>query len=520
MIWALLAFGCARPELPDADPAFDIEVSAVDAVDPARAAIEWFVPSLAGDVGVENLVARALAEAHRTHLDNRAAETRKDLSRIRRAIADRGLPDVFVGIPYVESRLHPEATSPQCAGGPWQFLPEVAVSQGLTVAGCTFAGADPADPLWSPGRVLPSRENRPYIGANGCRIASCERDDRRDLTRSTRAALAYLDASSTFPPIAASRHAVPLTVMSFNGGVGTVQKYLAATEPDDPFAILSECATGDCLVLPSETAWYLPRVVAAAAIVACNGSSPDDEALADWSRSDLCGTLHAAGLAPAPATARDVLIAAAGKGRTVGLASLDVAGFGMIDERQDIEQALADALGDIDGVSLILGVPGEDADALTAEGADVVINGEIGRRGDRVWLRLRSSDARRQVFSLIDVDTFDRSSATDLAADVLVGPLRDRSADAVERLVDARRAELTSCLPDARLGDRALVTVSIDGDGRASTLSVGPDRIDPEAATCIADRIAAMSFPRELAGAGATLEIGVEGPPLADAEEP
>lgn len=504
---ALLA-GCASAPADEPGPVEVVDVVSVPSLEPAHAAVARFVPSLAGDPRFAGLVAIALDEAHRTNLILRAQRTRKEAAALRSTLAKAGQPDVFLGIPYVESRLHAEATSPACAGGHWQFLPEVAIEYGLRVSGCTITGVETP---WSPGDLLGTKESRPYLGAGGCQITTCAVDDRRDLARSTAAALHYLDDAARWPELQGP-YVVPLQIMSFNGGVGTVQHWLRDVEPGDTFGELTECSQGRCDHLPRETALYLPRVVAAAAIVACNSSSAASIDLADFARSDLCGAFYTAGLGQEPASAQDVLVARAGKGLSVGLESLELQGYPLLEDRASIEQELALALAGVPGVTVVQGVPGEDAEALRESGADVVISGSIGRRNGRPWIRLNAGD--RAMFAMIDPATFDRAHALDFAADLLVGPVREHADKALVDLLSARGGELVSCLPGAERGDRATISLVVDAKGHGAVLA-GPDGPTVD---CLAARIDAMTLPTELAGAAATIDVGLEAPSLADGD--
>lgn len=519
-IWWLAALtGCAAaPKAPEIvrspDPVaetHEVSVTAVIPDGPARAAVAAFVPSLAGNRDFERLVGQALIAASRSELPKRAVESRKELAKLRGRIAAAGLPDVVVGVPYRESHLRSDLVSPACAAGPWQFLPEVAVDEGLAIRNCTIETAD-GEQLWTPTDALPSRERRPYL-SNGCAISHCEVDQRLSLDRSTAAALHWLDRASRDTKWVNHPDRIPLTLMAFNAGSGGVAHFLGAIGDEAPFDVASACATGDCLVLPHETAWYVPNVVAAAAIVACYGGSVDVPELADWPRSDLCAAMYDAGLGPAPVDATTALAAAAKRGLTIGILPLTTAGYGMDVERNRVEYELVATLLAIPGVTVVQGVPGDDAAALIDEGASVVIQGELGRRADRTWLRLSGT---RDVFAMVDLEHID---AADLVADALLGPTRDHQSEALAELVEARRGELLTCLPAQTAGSSAVVSLQIDADGAPIALTVGPDSLDAQAVECLQRELQGLTFPKELSGAVATLAIGVDGPALADAEE-
>jgi hypothetical protein len=509
-----------------------VSVGASEAHDSAQAAVDAFVPILGADRGFVRLVAQALVEADRNRVGDRAAVTRHELAAIRHDLGEAGLPDVMVGIPYVESRLRTNVVSPSCAAGPWQFLPEVAVSEGLHVRSCTLAGSD--EPF-TPGRRLPPRSDRPYLGSGGCRIRSCAVDERLDLERSTAAAVDYLGGLMDEPSIASNPARIPLAIMAYNAGPTGVANLLKATAPPngdtsgaDPFGVVPDCTSGDCLVLTNEAAWYVPRVVAAAAIAACNGADPADVEVSDWSRSAMCSQLNRVGMAPPPVSGADVLAATAGArkhGWTVGLATIDIAGYGLEAERHRLDAALLAALGGVPGVQVVPGVPGEDADSLFEQGADVVVTGEVGVRGDLVWLRLeRWSDADTRTggtFVLLDhAVTPSVEEAGELLADALSRPVRDHQADAILALVDSQSDALAPCVPPGEDGEAfAQVSLRVDEHGRPSTVAVGPDDIDVWTQACVEQRVSSLVFPTELAGAGATLDLGIEAPVVADASD-
>ncbi|MEQ1570097.1 MAG: transglycosylase SLT domain-containing protein [Myxococcota bacterium] len=141
------------------------------------------------------------------------------------AMREAGLPEVFAAIPYQESRYNAQITSEVCAEGYWQFMPEVAhrlSKQGLDfrVADCKFVGTSglswtPSDPAPPPG----VRQNAAYMGDGRCLIKSCNVDDRKDLGKSTKAAVYTLKEAWRDPVIALSGAAVQLTITSHNSGL-------------------------------------------------------------------------------------------------------------------------------------------------------------------------------------------------------------------------------------------------------------------------------------------------------------
>jgi len=135
-----------------------------------------------------------------------------------------GLPEVFAGIPYQESRYRSDYASEVCADGWWQFMPEVAhrlEGEGLDfrVANCLFKGRP--DVRWTPNADAPprgARRNGPYMDDGECILGICTPDDRKDLTKSTTAAIFTLREAWDDPVFARSGSAVQMTMTSHNAG--------------------------------------------------------------------------------------------------------------------------------------------------------------------------------------------------------------------------------------------------------------------------------------------------------------
>jgi len=141
------------------------------------------------------------------------------------ALRKAGLPEVFAGIPYRESRYEPALTSKACAKGFWQFMPETALrvdkQSGSTfrVRDCRFKGNDSA--RWTPEEIAPPPnvyKNALYIDQGECMISTCDIDDRTNLAKATDAAIFTLTEAWNDPVIAASGSAVQLTITSHNAG--------------------------------------------------------------------------------------------------------------------------------------------------------------------------------------------------------------------------------------------------------------------------------------------------------------
>ncbi len=148
-----------------------------------------------------------------------------EYAKVTLALRAAGLPEVFAGIPYQESRYQASITSEVCAEGYWQFMPEtayrVAQQSDLTfrVRDCTFLGS--REVAWSPSELAPPpvvRVNGAYMDAGVCQIEKCLVDDRQDLERSTAAAILTLAEAWNDPLLAASGSAVQLTALSHNAG--------------------------------------------------------------------------------------------------------------------------------------------------------------------------------------------------------------------------------------------------------------------------------------------------------------
>ena len=137
-----------------------------------------------------------------------------------------GLPEVFAAIPYQESRYNASMTSPACAEGYWQFMPESALrvhqqsGETFRVQSCSFMGNSKAK--WAPTEIAPPPnvyKNADYINADRqCQIDQCAIDDRKDLGKSTRAAIFTLSEAWNDPLFAESGSAVQLTITSHNAG--------------------------------------------------------------------------------------------------------------------------------------------------------------------------------------------------------------------------------------------------------------------------------------------------------------
>jgi hypothetical protein len=133
-------------------------------------------------------------------------------------LREAGLPEVFAAIPYRESQYRPNATSPVCAKGYFQFMPEVGHHYGLDIGECTLRGVEG---LWTPTRDTPPNHlatHAEYMRDGICILEKCNRDERSDLRAATKGAVALLKDAMNDPLIKDSGAAVQITITSVNAG--------------------------------------------------------------------------------------------------------------------------------------------------------------------------------------------------------------------------------------------------------------------------------------------------------------
>lgn len=297
VLLSLTACGVARSggtscELDQIDaiaPATALEPMADDA---AVAVLERWLPSRSEDEGLRTLVDAELRTPRARHIGERAVQTIHELSAIRALIVERGMPDLFVGIPYWESYLQDDAVSRSCAAGPWQLMPETAVELGLQVEGCQIGGA-----TWSPQVGDVASPASPYRG-DSCRIATCQVDERTDLSRSTQGALELLSRMWEAPDVAASPDRAGLVVLAYNTGLGAVRNRVARVE--DAWKDVVRCAAdGGCTGFSAQAARYVPGVLASTAIVTCAAAEVPGTRFADERETSVCRALRDEGLVAA-----------------------------------------------------------------------------------------------------------------------------------------------------------------------------------------------------------------------------
>jgi len=150
-------------------------------------------------------------------LESREREYRTVVGLLRQA----GLPEVFAAIPYQESSYMPDARSPVCALGWWQFMPEVALRGEMEVKNCHFKDKT----IWSPTQVIPVKgvlRNAPYVLKTpknvSCKIQRCDVDQRTDLVLSTKGAIKLLSEAYGDAELRRSGAVVQATILSHNAG--------------------------------------------------------------------------------------------------------------------------------------------------------------------------------------------------------------------------------------------------------------------------------------------------------------
>ena len=157
-----------------------------------------------------------------SYLERLQPRLQKYLPYVLQRTVERGLPGELALIPIVESALDPYAFSPGGASGLWQFMRPTALEYGLTI-------------------------DRWY-------------DGRRDIVAATESALDYLETLHT------RLGHWPLAIAAYNSGGARVQRAVRRASSSDFFT----------LRLPRETQYYLPKVLALAALI----SAPENYAVA------------------------------------------------------------------------------------------------------------------------------------------------------------------------------------------------------------------------------------------------
>jgi hypothetical protein len=247
----------------------------------------------------------------------RLEEVESDYAEVVRALQKSGMPEVFAAVPYQESRYRAEISSPVCAQGYWQFMPEVAHRYGLVVRDCAFRGSNV---LWSPTELAPPnnvRKRAQYVAydeakdESSCRIKSCAVDERSDLVLSTEAAIKSLREAYEDPDLAESGAVVQLAIASHNCGyddsrfqngrtkrsniLPAYRKYLSDKSLNQGPYFLGDTLT--CTesnfkndfcggYIPGESQHYTPGVIAIHFLAVCyyGANYGNEVAFRDWKR--------------------------------------------------------------------------------------------------------------------------------------------------------------------------------------------------------------------------------------------
>lgn len=155
---------------------------------------------------------------------------KSDYSMVVDSLRDANLPEVFAGVPFQETKYKNHLMSFVCAAGIWQFMPETGIRMGLDVRDCKI---DVTGQLWSPTERAPPynvRKNAKYVQYNSstnsarCKIgnskrgSSCAVDDRLNVQKSTKAAMALLRDTYDDQELAESGSLVQMTILAHNAG--------------------------------------------------------------------------------------------------------------------------------------------------------------------------------------------------------------------------------------------------------------------------------------------------------------
>lgn len=154
---------------------------------------------------------------------SRLGEIHEDYAYVTEQLTKAELPTVFAAIPYRESGYRSRITSPVCAEGWWQFMPETGRRVGLEISDCKLRTG-----TWSPTKdfvprgVLKNAEYVLYNAETGSAVCllkkGCVVDERQDLARSTDGALNLLREAWEHPTTQESGSAVQITILSHNAG--------------------------------------------------------------------------------------------------------------------------------------------------------------------------------------------------------------------------------------------------------------------------------------------------------------
>jgi hypothetical protein len=177
------------------------------------------------------------------HLD----EVRSDYAAVLGVLrsANPPLPDIFAGIPEIESSYKATLTSECCARGWWQFMPEFGArlrsdpqfGAAYDVRDCAWKGRVGARPYTPEMKAPPPNacEKATYVSGGACAIGVCGSDFRTDLGRSTRVAAHALNQALRDEVLKSSGAAVQIAIASHHAGYDDRQFYEGVKKPNKPF---------------------------------------------------------------------------------------------------------------------------------------------------------------------------------------------------------------------------------------------------------------------------------------------
>ena len=199
-----------------------------------------------------------------------------------------------------------------------------------------------------------------------------------------------------------------------------------------------------------------------------------------------------------------LVVALAGQPRFVGLRPIETVG---------VESELGSAIdmriaGRLQGVDLLTQLAlGPDEDGQDA-GVDHVIEGTVGRLGDRLMLNLNRVDGEwtgassyREAESVDDLAPL----LDDMLIELLVDSSDGAGPDVVQRVVQERSGEVKYCYEvalkrDPKLSGRLDVEWTIQRSGRVTAVKVFEDTVgDPELSACLVERVQGWLFPADRA---------------------
>ena len=217
MFSLLLLAACADTPAPEPlTPKIAVQMALQDQLTrPNEAASGRTLPAITDPVLYDHVERSVALHVNAWAVFKRLEETTPHYATVVTALREANLPEVLAGVPYAESRYQGSARSTMCAAGWWQFMPEVAVRQGLQLDGCQIDGKEGP---WTPTRASPGPiKELPYRVQGQCGL-TCATDERSDLAKSTAAAVAMFEEPWANPTLRASGALVQITIASHNAG--------------------------------------------------------------------------------------------------------------------------------------------------------------------------------------------------------------------------------------------------------------------------------------------------------------